>query len=225
MAAARWKRWAGLIVLLVLVTAGCNPFTMPFFLLGGLDPKYDPDFRLANDKKDVKVVILTYCPLEMRPELAGADRELTSLLSQHLQSESKANKETIHVVSNSKLQRFKDEHPNWKALSPGEIGKYFDADYVIDLEITALTLYEQGSNNQLFRGRAGVSVAVIEVAKAGEEPVFRKEYDCEYPRTRGPVPISDSNPQKFRLEFLTRVATDLTWLFTAHTVQDNFPCD
>jgi hypothetical protein len=225
MTAARCKRWAAVILLLLVATFGCNPLTMPFFLMGGMDPKYEPDFRLANDKHEVRVAILTYSPLEMRPELAGADREMTSLLAQHLQQECKANKELVHIVSNSKLQRFKDEHPNWKSLSPGEIGKYFDADYVIDLEIDALTLYEQGSNNQLFRGRAEISVSVVEVAKRDEEPIFRKCYSCEYPRTRGPVPVSDSNPQKFRLEFLTRVATDLSWLFTAHTVQDNFPCD
>lgn len=221
--AQRW-RLAGAIFLAVLFTAGCNPLMAPFFL-GGSDPKYDPDFKLAAGKKEVRVLVLTYCSsLETRPELLGADRELTSLVAQKLVEGAKENKEKLTVVAGSAVQRYTDEHPNWQTMAPEEIGEHFRSDYVIEMEIDKLTLYEPLSNKELYRGQAELSVKVHDVRKPGTDPVFHKEYSVEYPRSR-PVPITDTNPRKFRLDFLTRVATDISWYFTARTVADNFPCD
>jgi hypothetical protein len=221
-AASRRWRWVGLIVLLFVTTAGCNPFLLPAFMM---NDTVKPEHQIAKDNKEAKVLILTYGALETRNDLIGADRELTTLLAQRLAEGCKQNNERVSVVSNSKLQHFKDEHPNWKSLNVEEIGKYFEADYVIDLEIEQLTLYAPGSYNQFFQGQAQITVSLIDLSKPGEEPAMRKEYDCEYPRSRGLVPVSDTNPQKFRMDFLTRVATDISWFFTAHPVEDHYPCD
>ncbi len=226
--AAPARRWclAGLTLLTVLVTAGCNPLTMPFFLLWGLDPKVEPECKLGvGKKKESRVVVLSYCALETRRELLGADRELTSLLCTKLGETAKKNKDNFTVVSPSKVQRFKDEHPNWKSLEVEKIGKYFDADYIIDLEIGALSLYLPNSNNQFLSGQAEITVSVVDLSKEGEEPIFHREYTCEYPKSRGPQPVADTSPGQFRLQFLSRVATDLSWYFTGHTVEDHFPCD
>jgi len=221
--ARRWQL-AGLVLTTVLLTAGCNPLTLPFFLMWGLDPKIDPECKLATDKKkDTKVVILTYCPIQQGRELHTADRELTSLLATRLQESAKRNKEKLTVISPSKVQRYKDEHPNWKTGGAEEVGKYFDADYVIDLEITALSLYLPNSHG-LLSGKAEISLVVVDMSDP-EEPIFKKEYATEYPKSRGPVPVSDTTPQQFRLQFLGRVATDLSWCFTAHPVDEHFPCD
>ncbi len=222
--AQRW-RLAGALFLVVLVTAGCNPLTAPFFLATWGDPKYEPDFKIAEGKREVRVLVLTYCSsLETRPELLGADRELTTLVAKKLVDGAKANKEKLTVVAGSTVQRYKDEHPNWQTMAPEEIGEHFRADYVIELEVDKLTLYEPLSNNQLYRGQAELSVKLHDVHKPGTEPVFHNEYAIEFPRSR-PIPVTDTNPRKFRLQFLTRVATDISWYFTAHTVADNFPCD
>ena len=50
-ALAQRGRLAGAIFLAVLFTAGCNPLTAPFFLTAWGDPKYEPDFKLAEGKK------------------------------------------------------------------------------------------------------------------------------------------------------------------------------
>ncbi|MBY0523916.1 MAG: hypothetical protein K2R98_10990 [Gemmataceae bacterium] len=223
--ARRW-RLVGLLGLAILSTIGCNPLTSLYFLAVGLDPKVEPDCRLASEdkNKEVKVVILTYCPLEMRQELLGADRELSSLLGQKLLEGTRANKEKITIVSPTKVQHYKDEHPNWQSNGPEVIGKYFRADYVIDLEINTLTLFQARSANQMLRGNAEISITVHDLSKPGEEPIFKDEYACEYPPSRE-VPISDCSPQKFRMQFLTRMATDLSWKFTSHPVADHFPCD
>ena len=221
--ARRW-RLAGAIFLTILATAGCNPLTAPFFLTQWGDPKYEADFKLAEGKKEIKAVVLTYSTLETRPELLGADRELATLVAQKLVEGAKNNKEKITVVAGSAVQRYKDEHPNWQAMSPEDIGGHFHADYVIELEVDKLTLYEPGSTNLLYRGHAEMSATVHDARKPGTDPVFHKEYTVDFPASR-PIPVTDTNPRKFRLEFLTRVATDISWYFTAHTVGDNFPCD
>src|SRR5262249_40944142 len=126
-AAVRRWRWVGVIVLLVVLTAGCNPLTLPFFVLCGLDPTIPPPLPLASDKKPIKVLVLTdRSNLEIRRELLGADRELTALVSKHLEEACKQNKENVTVIASSRLQHFKDEHPGWKSMMPEEIGKYFD---------------------------------------------------------------------------------------------------
>lgn len=226
MAAPARRRLLALIALTILCTAGCNPVTSLYFMAMGFDPKIEPECKLSSDdkKKDVRVLVLTYSALETRPELLAADRELSVLVSQKLTEAFKENKEKVTILSPAKVQRYKDEHPNWQALGPDEIGKCFHADYVINLELSSLTLFDAHCYNQMLRGTAEISVTVHDMSKPGEEPIFKTEYSTEYPKGRQ-VPVSDTSPQKFRLQFLTRVATDLSWYFTAHPVADSFPCD
>src|SRR5262249_42142150 len=209
------RRWriAGL-TLLTLACMACNPLAVPYFLMIGPDPKNDPDFKLAaNDKrKPVKVVILVSAPLDIRcGELANVEREFTALFSQKLQEACKLNKENVVVASHSKVQKFKDDHPMWQTLSLEELGKQLDSDYVIDLEINHISLYEPGSQNTLFLGKASISVSVANVNKPGDGPVFRKVIGCEYPRS-GSRSVVDTDPLKFHRDFMTRLATELTWL-------------
>jgi hypothetical protein len=112
----------------------------------------------------------------------------------------------------------------WQTLSLAELAKHLDADYVIDLEINEMSLYEQGSGNTLFFGKTAISVTVLDVAKADEGPAFRKEFTIDYPRS-GSRPVSDSNPLQFRRAFLTKVADELSWLFTAHPTSDGYSCE
>jgi hypothetical protein len=222
------RRLLAVLTLAAATGFGCSPLTMPYFLLMGTDPKYDPDYKLCNeDSKDpTKVLVLVSLPLDsLPPELIGVDREISAMFARKLQEAAKANKENMLIASNQKVQKFKDEHPNWQSMSLVEVGKQFRADKVIDLELNKLGIYEPGSRATLFRGHAEVSISVVDVHKPGDEPAFRKEYSTDYPRSQGPQPVTDTNLQKFRSEFLSRVATDLTWFFTAHAVSEDYPCD
>src|SRR5712692_7859133 len=202
-----WHRWllAGLFLTAMAAGTGCNMLSLPFFLLPGMEPKTPAKCKLASEdkEKEVRVVILAAAGLETRPEFLRVDKELSLLLSRQLQ------------------EKYKDEHPNWHALPSAEIGKYFDTDYVIDLTINSVTLYERGSSNLLFRGRASISLDVVDVNKPKEDPIYEEEYTVEYPR-QGPISASDSNsnPAQFRLAFLTKVAQELSWHFTAHPQDD-----
>jgi hypothetical protein len=217
---------AGLLVVAALCT-GCNIMAMPFFLLPGMEPKHDAQCKLSADDKDkeVKVVLLATTGLETRPEFLRVDRELSRLLAHHLQEGFKTNKEKVTVVPTSQVEKYKDEHPNWQALEPHEIGAHFDADYVINLEIGSVTLYEPGSSGTLFRGGAEISLDVVDVHKPGEGPIYKEEYRCQYPKVRGPISVGDSSPAQFRQLFLNYVARELSWRFTAHLVEDDHKLD
>jgi hypothetical protein len=223
-----WQRriLAGLFLAATLCT-GCNIMALPFFLLPGMEPKHDAKCKLAPKEKgkDVKVLLLTTTGLETRPEFLRVDRELSRKLCQVLGDGFKKNKEKIQVVPTSKLDRYKDEHPNWHGQAPAEIGEHFGADYVVSLEINSLSLYEQGSVNTLFRGHADISIDVVDVHKPAEGPIYKEEYRCEYPRTKGPIPASDSNVAQFRELFLSRVARELSWRFTSHEVDEELHMD
>src|SRR5262249_158792 len=141
------------------------------------------------------------------------DRELSRMVAMQLQEGFKKNEEKVAIVPISQVEKYKDEHPNWHSMDSEEIGKHFRADYVINLEINSISLYEPGSSNTLYRGRTSISVNVADVHSPSEGPKFSHEYICEYPRARGPVPAGDSNPAQFRQLFLTVVARELSWLF------------
>jgi hypothetical protein len=106
-----------------------------------------------------------------------------------------------------------------------KIGDHFEADYVIDMEIISLTLYEPGSANQLFRGRADISVQVVNVNEPDDDPIFRPQYRCEYPKTRGPIPIGEYSAVQFKQKFLDHVGRELSWYFTAHLNEDEYKRD
>ncbi len=217
-----------LTCLFLAVTAGtgCNMMALPYFLSPN-DPTYPPQCKLASDDKDkeVKVVILAYTGLETRPEFLKVDRELAVALAQQLQESYKKNKEKVTIVPLNRVEKYKDDHPNWHALEVQEIAKYFRADYVINLDIGSITLYEQGSHNTLFHGRAEISVNAVDVHKTADGPIFHKEYVCEYPRAKGPIPVGDSNVAQFRQLFLSVLARELSWMFTSHLVDDDYKCD
>ncbi|HLN31464.1 MAG TPA: hypothetical protein VK395_27230 [Gemmataceae bacterium] len=224
-----YLRYRTLVLLLIAAAlgTGCNILALPFFLLPGMDPKYDAPCKLASDDKDkeVNVVILASTELETRPEFLKVDRELSLLLCSQLEAGFKKNKEKVKLVKISKIEKYKDDHPNWHAMDAQEIGKYFRADYVINLEVNSLTLYEPGSVNTLFRGRADITIDVVDVHKPSEGPIYKDEYTVEYPKTKGPISADSSNVNQFRQLFLKRVAKELSWRFTSHLVEDDHACD
>src|SRR6516164_6808017 len=173
--ATSWRRWrlAGLVLVAVALGAGCNILTLPFFLFSGTDPKQVPDFvEFTSDDKDkeIKVVFLAYSGVETRPEFIGADNELTELLVRVLEQTFKDNKEKVKIVSPRKVKDFKNNHPDWYTLSMEDIGKHFEADYVVYLGIQSLSLYEEGSSNTLYHGRAHILVSVTDTRQTDFEP-------------------------------------------------------
>ncbi|HXG10050.1 MAG TPA: hypothetical protein VNK04_09700 [Gemmataceae bacterium] len=219
--------WIGLVVAALGLT-GCNLLALPFFIFGP-EPAVPAGMkRVASDdkRKVVKVLILTHnTGLEMKPEFVRADRELTERVRAHLKAGFEYNKENVVIASPRRVEEFKNENPDWHTMDFEEIGKQFGADYVFYLEIRSLTLYEPRSANTLYRGRAEITVSLIDVNHPDEGPL-RREFVCQFPsETRHAIPVEDISLEKFRDAFLNYVAKRLSWYLTSHPTREEHDCE
>ncbi len=218
------QRFVVVMVLGATLAAGCNLGSMAYFLTTGFtEPKESPgEMKLAAKNKDIKVVVLSHSSLK-GSDFARVDSELGSHLVRQLQHYHKENKEKVSYVPANKVEDYKSTHTNW-FLDPSKIGEHFEADKVIFLEINVFSLYEQGSANQLYRGRASISVRLFDMSKPDESPM-EKVYTCEYPSSRGPIAADDMPPRQFYLAFMNHLAKNLSWNFTAHPLSETVGCD
>ena len=217
-----WKHRLAAGTLCLAASFGCgNPLTTMAFLLHGTDEnKTPPDFPLkpADKKDDVKVLVLVSSAVGIDPDFVGVDRALAAEFNDALKARLKANKEKTVTLKESKvIEDWKSENPDWKALPPADIGKKFEADYVIDIEILEMQLYEPGSHGQFLRCRANLSVRAYDLArKLPKEAAFKFDYAKTSP-AENPIPVeSAAGTSSYRLSFLKKVANDLSMKFSAY---------
>jgi hypothetical protein len=223
------RRRIFLVLGLIALGGGCNPFLLPFYLTA-TTPKVPAEYhKLADEdkKKDVKVVILTYAGLETRPEFQQADREIARLTALHLQKQAKENEEKLTVVNPLKVEEYKASHPDWNDshLDLPAIGKHFKADYVIYMEIGALSMYQPGSSGTFYRGQANLTISLVKVDSPDDFTLAPKEFTYSYPpeaQGGNRAVDGDTPPQMFRTEFLNSLARRLAWQFTERTTQDGY---
>ncbi|HEY1381102.1 MAG TPA: hypothetical protein VGF55_30160 [Gemmataceae bacterium] len=224
----RWRLRTVAGVLVLAAGLGCNPLTAPFFMMFGVDSKEEPEFKLASTDKnhEVRVVVLAYTSPDVQTDQVGVDRQLATELTRQLGDRCKANKEKVKVIPVHKVVKFKNDHPGWKSMGMDEIGRSFEADYVVDVEIVSLSLYEPGSHKTLFKGYCKVDVSVLDLSKPQDGPAYHQTISLQYPTSRGPVPVADDgNTESFRQNFVRRIATELAWKFTTHLTDENYQCD
>ena len=213
---------------LALASAGCNALQVPYFLFCMEDPKHDPEIQKiasTNKKEERKVVFLTYHRLDLRPEFLNSDRELTHFLERHMRQLCEANKEKVTIVPTRKVEDYKLSHPDWQESELATIGEYFKADWVIYLEINHLSLYEPGSGGTLYRGKADMTISLVDVKKSDESPP-PQPVTCNYPReSRIQLTTTDKSPAEFRQMFMEYVGRRVAWKFTAHPTRDDFYAD
>jgi hypothetical protein len=199
---------------------------MYFFLPENKD---DPALRrLAADdaNKEVRVVILTYSnKLETRPELIGAERDLTQEFAVKLQEGCRTNSENVVIVSPRKVEDFKTAHPGWYQADLSDIGRHFKANYVIYLELNHLSFFDKTTMNSIYKGNANITVTLYNVDKPEDAPA-RKEFVCAYPSEANAIPVDPSNPvSQFREAFFAHMAKKLSWYFTEHLPREAYKLD
>lgn len=226
-----WRRFL-LILGLVVLSAGCNPFT-GLIMLTGEERKIPAEYHKLADKdkkKEVKVVILTDMPLETRAEFVHADKEITHLFALQLQKLTKDNGEKITIVNPNKVEEFKNRDPDWainhKDLE--EIGKHFKADYVIHLDVQGLSMYQQGSGGGFYRGQADLTLQLINVKSPDELQTSPRNLTYTYPSEAqggGMLADADTPPYLFKQKFLNALARYLSWQFTDRPTRDSYLSD
>jgi hypothetical protein len=201
------------------LTTGCNLLSLPFFIFGP-EPSVPAEMKQIGNKdkrKEISLVVLAYAGPETRPEFIKVDRDLAALIAGEMRKAFEVNEEKVKVVSPSKVEKFKQDHLSWQTMEPAEIGKRFNADYVVYVELDneSLSLYERGSARELFRGHADYTVTLVNVHDS-EDGTIRKQFSYTYPSEAKPIQATESTAILFKQKFLEQIARKVAWCVTAH---------
>jgi len=212
---ARFWLFMALVLAVSGSLVGCNPQMLNFVLMPFVDDKEPPKCKLASpDKKEVTVAIITsFAGLETRPEMMPIESELSERVAAEMRKLAKESKEKIQFVSSSKVRGIMNQDASG-SLSRQDIGQKLKADFVIDLQINSMTLFEKGSSNTLFSGRTEIVVTCMDVSKPrGEGVIFQEIYPRVYPGARGPIDAGSSSVLEFRTQFLNVISQELARYF------------
>ena len=215
------------ILLAAGMTTGCNLFYLPILLFGP-EPTIPAEMKQIGSKEkreQLNLLVLTYAGPETRPEFIKFDRDLAAVIANEMRETYKSNGEHVKVISTSKVEKFKQEHQNWQTMEPAEIGKRFDADWVVYVEVDndTLSLYERGSARELFRAHADYSVTLINVHDPEEKK--QKQFSYTYPGEAKALQASDSTATLFKQKFLEQIACKVTGCVTARPTKDKYGDD
>lgn len=194
--------------LCVLSMTGClKEMLFVGYLIGG-PPSVEPDFEKVTKKSmtdyKARVVVFCYAPTKLKLIDPKVDQAVAKQVAYKLRTQH------VLVINPTLVQKWLDEHPDWE--TPDEIGAYFKAKYVIQIDLSDYNLYEKGSQS-LLRGRAEAKVSVIEMdgSDSGER-IYSTDVKSIYPLA---IPRStyDTTESKFRKNFLERLTNDIGWKF------------
>jgi hypothetical protein len=222
--AARWRwRLLALFLLGPVLSFGCGPQNLFFLWPESNEP---PKCNMLEKKSDPKVLVLVSHGSERTktPDLFDVDRQLADQLIQTLEKQYKENGEKVTIVPSSKVREYKAKHYDWDTKSTVELGKSFDADFVINLEIDQMRLYKERSMQSIFEGYAELHVTVSDVKHSkGTATVFNEFLQPRYPPEGERA--ADYNSAIFRAQFVQYIAQQLTLWFAAHPREaiSNFP--
>jgi hypothetical protein len=208
------------VLLAIAGGIGCNPFLAPLQLFGLYDdPKAPCRFNFydraaaAKKKKDITVVVFANQSPSVSLASSGADQGVAAALIRKLAEMFAVNKERVNIVPLAEVEKFKRTHDDWKVMPLSEIGKYFHADYIVEIEVTQMSLYEPKTRD-IFRGHCRIGIKIVDAIKDGE-PFDKQEYSTEYPGNGQVVPMDmETDVEKFKARFFARIALDITGLFT-----------
>lgn len=214
----RWLRRAVWGTLAAVLTIGCNPLTTIAFLTHK-DTKLPAEAPLTfkeGPKKDKEVVVAVFVANApgVSPEFAGTEGALASEIAKKLPELAKENKQKLTVLPPKQVNKYKMEHPDWKLRHPTAWGKKLEADFVLDVHLDRMSLFQPGTQNNLYEGRADVSVDVYEV-DSGPEPKHTYVHAFAYPKTgvrdATSIPVS-----AFRRQFIENLAIELSFKHVDH---------
>lgn len=224
MSRSRCGRWARRIVwgtLAAVLTIGCNPLHTIAFLTHR-DTKVPAKVPLvitegAKKKKDEVVVALFVSQGSGHSyDFAGAQDALAAELARVLPEMAKENKQKLTVVPPAQVNKFKMKHPNWKYMHPTEWGKHLGADFVLTIHLDNMSLFQPGSQNSFYEGRADVTVDTYEVDRGVEEgPKYTYTHGFAYPKT-GFRDATSKPVSAFRREFIENLAVELARYHVDH---------
>ena len=122
----------------MVTSIGCDPISTASFLLYPTNENNVPPklCSLAIEGKESKVLIIAaHDSLLPNQSFRDAHRDISRRLAQLLDKRYKENEKKVTIVPITRVLNYLDNHPDWIAQSKRELGKRFDADFVVFLDL------------------------------------------------------------------------------------------
>jgi hypothetical protein len=148
---------------LVISGTGCTPGAIGRILGDSKKPAEYPLTHLKkHDGKEVRVVIMANAGSGLSWEFAGVDRDVASQTAKKLAEGTQKEKVPVKIIRPEDVDKFKAQNPTWKVMHPSKVAELLTADYVIDIAITGIGLYQPNSAKSIYEGWATADVTVYE---------------------------------------------------------------
>jgi hypothetical protein len=170
-------------------------------------------------KESVVAVFVSIAP-GIGPVFAGSEGKLASEIAEKLPQMAKESKQKVVVLEPALVNKFKLNDPNWKQMHPSEWGKKLGADFVLDIHLEKMSLYQPGSLNQLYEGQADVTADVYDVDAEplqvnSDEPKYNYVHPFKYPHT-GAFDAGTIPQNRFKQDYLEHLAAELAMKHIDH---------
>lgn len=211
--------------LVAVFGAGCNPFAPLLFTayLTGADMEQRIQYKFPDDCR--RVAVVSYVPYAARADMGHFDRDLNEKVARSIFGyfESKKINHRKEVVKASRVHEWQAQHPNWMNMDPGEIGRALNVDYLVFMEVGALSLYEECSNRTLYKGHAELMVKVYRITPEMHEVAYANPMlIVDFPSKDRSIPVDNISFPNFRDRFVDNVAKRLSWVFVPHETSEEF---
>jgi hypothetical protein len=162
-------------------------------------------------KKGKEVVVALYVDTApgIGPQFADCGETLATDLAKKLPEMARVNKEKLLVLDPALVNTFKIKNPSWKQMPPREWGKMLGADFVLDIQIGKMSLYQPETRNKLYEGQADVTVDVYDVDSGFGDPKFEYILSYKYPRGLRAIDVGSIPQSRFKQDFLEHLATEI----------------
>jgi hypothetical protein len=221
--AGKWARCVVWCTLAAILPSGCNPFATIASCGRWPDPVKAAEYPLVftdgpKKGKDCVVAVFVSSTPEIRKEFEGSEGQLVSDTAKKLQEMAKESKQKLVALDPVLVNKFKKKSPNWNRLHPSQWGKELGVDYVLDIHLDKMSLYQPDSQNQVYDGRAEVTVDVYDVGAGIAEPKYHYIYPFRYPNT-AVVDTTSIPVVRFRYDFLEHLAAELAMKHVEHKAE------
>jgi hypothetical protein len=218
----KWARRVVWAMLLAVPAIGCSPLSVIGFIFARPDKmpaEYPLTFDKDSPKKDKEEIVVALLP-QLAPgtkaQFVTADRDLATKLSKALPEQFKDNKDKkkMRVISPTQVDKFKMANPQWKQMSAEEIGKKLGADFVLEIYLDKMRMYQPGSLDNIYEGHAEVSVTVYEVGYQESDYKGKYQEPGRYPLTfafpkTGVRDASTMSASEFKKMFLENLTVEI----------------
>ena len=220
--------WAGLVV---VASIGCNPLNTIAFMFAK-DEKVLARYPLVfakdgpkKDKDEVVVLLLPHVAPGTAPTFFNTERELVAELARIMPDMAKENKNKLKlkILSPALVDKFKTANPNWRKLNAMEVGQKLSADFVLEIELKGLQLYQPNTGQEkIFEGRGEVTVNIYEIDAEGG--TFKDSYPISFAHPRDRIVRSSlsMSESEFKKQYIEGLAQEIAQRHVDHRPSNSF---